>query len=157
MRRTFHFGPESPGAVLAMYDGVLRRLTGQDRGTVVAGSFVVLDLDAGEAVGQLGVTNIATLRESADIGYGMNASVHGRGIGTRAVALLVLLVQRLRQQPGVREVTADTAVANVTSQRVLAKKGFIETGRRVEEEDGELSCWRLDLDRDLTSGWGRDR
>lgn len=39
-------------------------------------------------------------------------------------------------------VSAETSAGNVASQRVLERNGFVRTGERVDEEDGQLICWQ---------------
>lgn len=77
------------------------------------------------------------------IGYGIAPSRQGRGIASRAVGKIVAWA---RSDPQVRAVTAETAVANIASQRVLIRNGFVQVGERVDEEDGPLLCWRCAMD-----------
>ena len=60
-----------------------------------------------------------------EIGYGIAAGRRGRGYATQAVAAVVAAA---RADPALRGVAADTAVANVASQRVLIKNGFARRG-----------------------------
>ena len=73
------------------------------------------------------------------IGYGIAPSRQGRGIARRAVGEIIAWARANAQ---VRAITAETAVANVASQRVLIRNGFIQVGERVDDEDGPLLCWR---------------
>ena len=91
------------------------------------------------------VASIAVKRPVTDgkveIGYGVAPDLRGRGYATRAVlAVLTDLHHR-----GVKLVTAESAVANPASARVLAKAGFILTGKRPDPVDGVLNLWEYAL------------
>jgi len=130
--RDVRFGPEWPGDALVLYPGL-----------VAAGApvndltFVIVAVDAREAVGQIGTAGPPDGGE-AEIGYGVNRSWRGRGIATAAVGLLL---DALAAHPDVTTVTARTAVANPASGRVLEKNGFTPTGRAESAWDGELIVW----------------
>jgi RimJ/RimL family protein N-acetyltransferase len=74
------------------------------------------------------------------IGYGVAPNRQGRGIATRAVEELILWA---RADPRVQSILAETHVANPASRAVLKRNGFLQTGRRSDEEDGELLSWAL--------------
>jgi RimJ/RimL family protein N-acetyltransferase len=74
------------------------------------------------------------------IGYGVAESRRKRGHATRAIKLMVPEVLR---DPKVRGIAAETAVANIPSQRVLEESGFVKTGQRHDEEDGDVFVWRF--------------
>ncbi len=40
---------------------------------------------------------------------------------------------------------AETRTDNIASQRVLECNGFTRTGERLDEEDGVLLCWRVEM------------
>jgi ribosomal-protein-alanine N-acetyltransferase len=130
--RKLHFGPEFPGDALVLY----RRFSELFGDGVVEGTYVVVDLDADEVVGQLGTMG-PPAGERVEIGYGINPAAWGRGIATWAVAELLTV---LDAQPEVGEVVARTAVSNPASGRVLEKNGFAVTGRETSD-DGELLVW----------------
>jgi [ribosomal protein S5]-alanine N-acetyltransferase len=67
----------------------------------------------------------------AEIGYGLVADAHGRGVATEAVTGLLAHTDRL----GVR-IRASVEPSNTASVRVLAKCGFTEL--RGADEDGNL-------------------
>jgi len=77
-----------------------------------------------------------------EIGYGVGASRRGRGHATAAVAAML---ETAGADEAIRVVTADTAVTNPASQRVLEKNGFLRAGSYVDPEDGELIRWRYEL------------
>ena len=76
-----------------------------------------------------------------EIGYGVAPSWQGRGIASAGVAQAV----RLARRDGLRALTAETAVDNVASRRVLERNAFRRTGERSDPEDGALIQWRIDL------------
>ncbi len=130
--RALHFGPEFPGDAIVLYP----RFRGLGEDGVVAGSYVIVDLDTDEVVGQLGTMGPPS-GEQVEIGYGINVSASGRGIATQAVHdLLVVLDAR----SDVGRVVARTAEANPASGRVLEKNGFVATGRE-DSTEGELLIW----------------
>ena len=96
-----------------------------------------LIVDGGEAVGLCSI--IKTAHGEAEIGYGIAESRRKRGHATRAVRLMIAEILR---DPKVRGIVAGTAVANIPSQRVLEENGFVKTGTRHDEEDGEVFVWR---------------
>ena len=46
-------------------------------------------------------------------------------------------------QPRVLTVTAQTALGNRPSERVLEKVGFVRTDRRWDDEEGALTLWAV--------------
>jgi ribosomal-protein-alanine N-acetyltransferase len=130
---TLHFGPEFPGDALDLYPGFFDSTIDEP---FVDGSYVVVDIDRGEAVGQVGTIG-APHDAEVEIGYGMNADVHGRGVATAAVAAIVSL---LTSGGSVQRVIARAAVANPASGRVLEKNDFHVCGRESSDE-GELLVW----------------
>jgi len=67
----------------------------------------------------------------------VNASYQGRGYATEMAQALVAWALR---QPTVRRVTAECLEDNPASIRVLEKSGFVQSGRRKDEE-GPLLLW----------------
>ena len=74
-----------------------------------------------------------------EIGYGVAAAFQGRGHATRAVAALAEIAAA---DPALQALIAVTAVDNAASQRCLARNGFLEVGRAVDPEDGDVIRWR---------------
>ena len=79
---------------------------------------------------------------TVEIGYGVKSSRRGRGYATRAIAELINIASR---DILVHRLMADTAVANIASQRVLERNAFVRTGTRSDPEDGELIVWHREL------------
>ena len=61
----------------------------------------------------------------AEIGYSMLPAYQGLGFATEMVGAIV---EWLRRDPRVRRITADTALDNVPSRRLLSRLGFTEAG-----------------------------
>ncbi len=97
-------------------------------------------VEGGEVVGLTSLVRTPYAGDTVMIGYGVAASRRGRGIATRAVAELLAWA---RGDYRVSTVTAETAVANIASHRVLEANGFERSGERTDEEDGALYVWRV--------------
>ena len=87
-------------------------------------TWVIVDAD-GEIVGECGVKAAPGPDAVVEIGYGLAAPRRGRGLGSRAVRALV---GWLAERPDVRAIEAETDAANVASQRVLERAGFVRAG-----------------------------
>jgi RimJ/RimL family protein N-acetyltransferase len=73
-----------------------------------------------------------------EIGYGIALSKRGNGYATSAVAAMV---QAAALDPCVDTLTAETALQNLASQRVLERNGFARASTRIDSEDGEVIGW----------------
>lgn len=76
---------------------------------------------------------------TVEIGYGTAPQRRNAGIATAGVGAMLDIASG---DSSITVVTAETALSNRPSQRVLEKNGFIETSRRIDREDGEVICWR---------------
>jgi RimJ/RimL family protein N-acetyltransferase len=101
-----------------------------------------LIVSAGEVVGVCSLKGGWEADGYAEIGYGIAEDRRRRGHARAAVACLIEVV---RGRAGLVGLTAQTAVANAASARVLETNGFIRTGTRTDPEDGDLLIWRLAL------------
>jgi RimJ/RimL family protein N-acetyltransferase len=128
------FPMEWPGDALAAFPYFLASLGSRES---VEGSYVAVDRAVRTAVGQLGTKGAPDQNRSIEIGYGFNPSVWGRGYTTEAVEALVTHLLG----SGISTVRAETATTNLASQRVLEKNGFVRTGTRWDNEDGDLILW----------------
>jgi len=77
-----------------------------------------------------------------EIGYGVARRWREKGHATRAIAALVEIA---RGDPTLLALTAETAITNPASAKVLERNGFIPIGTRQDEEEGDLVSWRLTL------------
>jgi len=93
----------------------------------------------GEVVGLCSFKAAPDAEGFAEIGYGVAPERRRLGHATRGVALLIEAASRQRQVHGL---TAATALTNEPSQRVLEVNGFIQTGRGVDPDEGEMILWR---------------
>jgi RimJ/RimL family protein N-acetyltransferase len=139
-------GGEPPSAELCLPPGgveappvieMLRALTADIRNTHPVCAWLMTE--GGEVVGLCSFNRAADGKGIPYIGYGVAKSRRGRGHATRAIRLMVAEVLH---DPNVRGVGAETAVANIPSQRVLEENGFTKTGTRIDAEDGEVFIWR---------------
>jgi RimJ/RimL family protein N-acetyltransferase len=76
-----------------------------------------------------GMTAAFTIEGDREITYWIDRRLWGRGVATRAVALL------LDEEP-LRPLHARVAAGNVASRAVLRKAGFVEVGRDVDVAPG---------------------
>jgi ribosomal-protein-alanine N-acetyltransferase len=84
------------------------------------GAFYVLVAEDGSVLGRF---NLYYLKDGiADLGYRVAQHVAGRGVATAAVRELCRLAAA---RHGLRTLRAATSHANVASQKVLAKAGFV--------------------------------
>ena len=134
-RARVHFGPEWPGEVLPLFPMLLRSLGDEDQ---VEYSYTIIDRATGEAVGQMGAKGDVDSEGQIEIGYGMNKSLGVEVFATEAVGALR---EHLLNSGGITQVTAETAVGNVASQRVLEKNGFVRVGTSWTEDDGDVVLW----------------
>ena len=82
----------------------------------------------GQAIGDAGWKGAPGADGTAEIGYGLAASVRGRGLGTELVGALAAWALR---QPGCGTVRAEVLPGNLPSRRALERTGFTCQG-----EDG---------------------
>jgi len=100
---------------------VLRaRLAEQEAGT---GAYYVLLDEHGSVLGRFNL--ILVDEDAADLGYRVAQRVAGRGVATAAVRDLCSLAA---SRHGITTLRAATSHANVASQRVLLKAGFVPVG-----------------------------
>jgi RimJ/RimL family protein N-acetyltransferase len=112
-----------------------------DQAAGIGASYVLVD-DDGSVLGRF---NLYRLQDgTADLGYRVAERVAGRGVATAAVRELSRLAV---SRHGVRKLRAATSDANVASQRVLIKAGFVLTGPAGPADlGGKTGSWyELDL------------
>ena len=96
----------------------------------------------GEVVGLCGYKWPPSQAGDVEIGYGVAPERRRLGYARQGTALIL---EAARQDPRVRAVTAETALANQPSQRVLQANGFFQVGRNTDDDEGETIVWRLPL------------
>lgn len=87
------------------------------------GAFYVMVAEDGSVMGRFNLIFVEDA--TAELGYRVAQHVAGRGVATAAVRELCRLAAA---QHGVRTVRAATSSANVASQKVLTKAGFVPVG-----------------------------
>jgi ribosomal-protein-alanine N-acetyltransferase len=106
------------------------------------GAYYVLIADDGSVMGRF---NLSLAEDgTADLGYRVAESVAGRGVATTAVRELCTLAS---EEHGLRTVRAATTEANIASQKVLLKAGFVAVGPAKPEQLGGKTgtCYQRNL------------
>jgi RimJ/RimL family protein N-acetyltransferase len=127
--------PLAPADVLEM----LRSLAATVRNDFAPSGWMIVE--DGEIVGLCSVVRPPT-DSVLEIGYGVAPTRQRRGITKRAIAELL---RWAKSDYRIDAVTAETSVDNVASQIVLSSNGFVQTGKRVDLEDGEVLCWKAPI------------
>ena len=135
--RTVRFGPQWPGDALGSYPRLLTDV-GEAADAVVDLRYVAIERETGYAVAELGAKRPVEADGSVEIGYGVNESEWGRGLGTEAVGALV---DHALSREDIARVLAHTTPDNIASQRVLENTGFSRIGSTVEEGHGTVAVW----------------
>lgn len=97
-------------------------------------------VEAGEVVGLCSIVKPPS-DAGLDIGYGVSPGRRRSGLASAAVGKLLTWG---RADDRVLCIRAETSVRNIPSQRVLECNGFERICERVDQEDGELICWRVE-------------
>ncbi len=118
------------------------------RGTVREGTGSWLMAAGGEVVGLCSYKGPPE-DGVVEIGYAVAPQRRRRGYATAAVTALIGLAE---QDAHISDLSAETALANLASQRVLEANGFAATGRGFDRDEGEMILWR----RALGPGGGGD-
>ncbi len=105
----------------------------------VLGTSSWLILDGKEVVGSCDIKREPDEKGDVEIGYGIAAYRQSRGIGSRAIALMLDVISKM---PQIKGITAETTTINLASQKVLERNGFVRVGERYDDEDGDLFVWR---------------
>ncbi|KMY33764.1 acetyltransferase [Lysinibacillus xylanilyticus] len=79
-------------------------------------------------IGRINLVDIDTTNDIAEVGYRVGQEYGGKGIGARALKLL------LETEISVKKIKAKTTTNNIASQRVLEKNGF----KQVSTSDDEF-------------------
>lgn len=92
--------------------------------------YLVKDFE-GNIAGRINLVDIAAAAGTAEIGFRMGENFGGKGLGSRALSLL------LSTDSAVDKIHAKTTTVNKSSQRVLEKNGFIHMG--ISDEEFEMN------------------
>ena len=90
-------------------------------------NFYLIRNDAGEIMGRVNLIDIDKVNKTAEIGFRVGAEYVGKGIGNRALSLL------LNTDLNVKQIRGKTTTVNHASQKVLMKNGFEKVGIGEEE------------------------
>lgn len=104
-----------------MIDGDVR--AGLERGDLAV--LAIADAETDEFAGSLVIFDVS--EDQGEVGFWVHPDHRGGGIGSAALGLAAQYAHRT----GLARLTARTATDNTASQRVLARAGFVETGRAV--------------------------
>ena len=80
--------------------------------------FYLIRDNSDKIIGRINLVDIDTTNDIAEIGYRVGQEYGGKGIGARALKLL------LETEISVTKIKAKTTINNIASQRVLEKNGF---------------------------------
>jgi len=86
-------------------------------------AYHVLVGDGGEVLGRFNLRDLGD--GTAELGYRVAQKVAGRGVATAAVREICRLASA---EYGLRSLSARTTLANIGSQKVLARAGFVPVG-----------------------------
>ncbi len=89
------------------------------------GTFAVVELESGDAIGSIGMSVLDREQAVVEVGYWAAAAVRRRGLTTRAVKLIA---RWLTEVVGAERVQLRADVLNIASQRVAEKAGFVLEG-----------------------------
>ncbi|MFJ8515629.1 GNAT family N-acetyltransferase [Lysinibacillus xylanilyticus] len=90
--------------------------------------FYLIRDNSDKIIGRINLVDIDTSNDIAEVGYRVGQEYGGKGIGARALKLL------LETEISVKKIKAKTTTNNIASQRVLEKNGF----KQVSTSDDEF-------------------
>ncbi|MFJ7980987.1 GNAT family N-acetyltransferase [Lysinibacillus xylanilyticus] len=90
--------------------------------------FYLIRDNSDKIIGRINLVDIDTTNDIAEVGYRVGQEYGGKGIGARALKLL------LETEISVKKIKAKTTTNNIASQRVLEKNGF----KQVSTSDDEF-------------------
>ncbi|QHJ70004.1 GNAT family N-acetyltransferase [Planococcus halotolerans] len=100
----------------------------QERG--VCRFYLVKDPD-GNIAGRINLVDIDAASGTAEVGFRLGENYGGKGIGSKALSLL------LSTESDLKQIHAKTTTVNKSSQRVLEKNGFIHMG--ISDDEFEMN------------------
>jgi RimJ/RimL family protein N-acetyltransferase len=104
-------------------------------------AIVIEDVAGRHVIGTVGFHSPPGPDGRVEIGYRVEASYRRTGVATEVVRAMFDWAAR---EHGVTRFRAATAPDNIASQAVLAKFGFRQTGRQLDDIDGEEVVFELD-------------
>jgi RimJ/RimL family protein N-acetyltransferase len=95
----------------------------------------------GHLLGRIGCHAAPDAAGGVEIGYAVAPRDRGRGIGSWTVDAFLGWLARM----GVRSVTASVRPDNLPSLAILRRRGFVQVGTRIDDEDGPELILRASL------------
>ncbi|MCY9548397.1 GNAT family N-acetyltransferase [Lysinibacillus xylanilyticus] len=89
--------------------------------------FYLIRDNSDKIIGRINLVDIDTTNDVAEVGYRVGQEYGGKGIGARALKLL------LETEISVTKIKAKTTTNNIASQRVLEKNGFTQVSTSDDE------------------------
>lgn len=89
--------------------------------------FYLIRDNSDKIIGRINLVDIDTTNDIAEVGYRVGQEYGGKGIGARALKLL------LETEISVTKIKAKTTTNNIASQRVLEKNGFTQVSTSNDE------------------------
>jgi ribosomal-protein-alanine N-acetyltransferase len=97
--------------------------------------FYLIRDNSDKIIGRINLVDIDTTNDIAEVGYRVGQEYGGKGIGARALKLL------LKTEISVKKIKAKTTTNNIASQRVLEKNGFKKV--YISDDEFELNGQKL--------------
>ncbi len=119
------------------------RVAALDRDPMAAPYLLHIALDGdGRFLGRIGCHAAPDEDGEVEIGYFVSPAERGDGVAGRVVDQFL----RWLRGRGVASVRATVGPANEHSRRILHRRGFVETGTQIDDEDGLELVYRLAFD-----------
>lgn len=97
--------------------------------------FYLIRDNSGNIIGRINLVDIDTTNDIAEVGYRVGQEYGGKGIGARALKLL------LETEISVKKIKAKTTTNNIASQRILEKNGFKQV--YISDDEFEMNGKKL--------------
>lgn len=97
--------------------------------------FYLIKDRSGDIVGRINLIDIDIASNVAEVGFRVGKEYLGKGIGTRALNLL------LKTEINVKRIKGKTTTNNIASQKVLEKSGFKQVG--ISDNEFEMNGQKL--------------
>ena len=134
--------PSLPGQLDHFLQFRIADLTTEPAAQPWLGRAIVVEDQAGRhIIGTVGFHSPPEPDGRVEVGYRVEPAYRRRGVATEVVRALF---DWANQEHGITRFRAATAPGNLASQAVLAKFGFRQTGKQLDDIDGEELVFELD-------------
>ena len=133
-----HFPSDWPGEALVIYPFEIEREK-KNPDILPYWSYIIIEKKGKVVVGGICCKAEPDEDNEIEIGYGISNSQQKKGYATEAV---LSFISYFFNKTNVVSIKAECNVSNISSIKVLEKCGFNKTGRRFDEEDGNLIIWK---------------